>query len=64
VVQNGEDIRVLALLHGSLEPGLQDRIRSALGKVHPQLARIPVEKVDALRRTRAGKTPMVVRLDA
>lgn len=63
VVQNGEEIKVLTLLRGALDPQLQGRIRSALGKVHPELASASIEKVDALRRTRAGKTPMVVRLE-
>jgi phenylacetate-coenzyme A ligase PaaK-like adenylate-forming protein len=56
--------RALTLLYTATDdlPDSEVRaIRERLGRVHPELALIALERVAELRRTIAGKTPMVVR---
>jgi hypothetical protein len=36
-------------------------VQYRLGKIHPELAGVPVERVSSLHQTIAGKTPIVVR---
>jgi phenylacetate-CoA ligase len=48
-------------LRGPLGDAEKDGIRSRLGRLHPRLAAAEIEVVDALERTIAGKTPMIVR---
>jgi phenylacetate-coenzyme A ligase PaaK-like adenylate-forming protein len=61
VVQDRGGIRLLYTADAELSEADASGIRERLRRVHPQLAEIPLERVLALRRTIAGKTPMVLR---
>ncbi len=61
VVQNGEDFRIRVLVREGVNGKAEEAIRSQLAKIHPELARSPIERVAALEQTVAGKVPMIVR---
>lgn len=60
-VQNGSDIRIYVLASADLDPSIVQGIRTRLGKMHPSLTRIHIERAQKLHQTIAGKTPIVVR---
>jgi len=60
VLQEGPRIEVRYLGDEPLAQQAVEGIRERLGRVHPGLAAIPVLRVDALERTVAGKSPMVI----
>jgi phenylacetate-CoA ligase len=61
VRQSCADIRLVYAADAALDAGEDAGIRERLGKIHPDLASIPFERVDALEQTVAGKTRMIVR---
>jgi phenylacetate-coenzyme A ligase PaaK-like adenylate-forming protein len=61
VVQAGGDLRIHYLSTVRLSAQREGEIRTRLVKVHPDLAVVCLERVAALERSIAGKTPMVVR---
>ncbi len=64
VIQEGERIRLCYEAARELEPEEESGIRERLGRIHGELARIPIARVPELERTIAGKTPMVIRRPA
>lgn len=62
VRQQGTRIRLLYTSDQGLDESDAAGIRDRLGKVHRDLASIPLERVEALEQTVAGKTRMIVRL--
>lgn len=61
VVHDSSGLRLLYLASQVIDSGEQEGIRDRLGRVHPDLGRIPIEHVSELVRTVAGKTPMILR---
>jgi phenylacetate-coenzyme A ligase PaaK-like adenylate-forming protein len=61
VVQDSAGIRLCYEASGTLDVDEERGVRQRLGRIHEELGRIPIERVTALRRTIAGKTPMVIR---
>lgn len=61
VVQEGSRVGLRYLSAAPLSQEQIDEIRRKLTVAHPGLERIVIERVDALKRTVAGKTPMVIR---
>jgi len=64
VVQAGTDLRIHYLSPERLSGQREEEIRTRLLKVHPELGKVSLERVVALERSIAGKTPMVVRRPA
>jgi phenylacetate-CoA ligase len=60
-VQEGPTIRLLVRSASPLTPETLDTIQMRLGRIHPALRQIRVERVEALRQSVAGKTPMIIR---
>jgi phenylacetate-coenzyme A ligase PaaK-like adenylate-forming protein len=60
-IQRGTDITLLIISASDVSSALIDGIQHRLSKIHPELSKIPIVRVPALRQTIAGKTPMVIR---
>ncbi len=60
-IQQGTDIRLLIISPSDISSELIHGIQHRLGKIHPELKKIHIERVAVLRQTIAGKTPMVIR---
>ena len=60
VVQEGSEIKILVRSQMPLREATENEIRATLRRVHPKLEHTSIHRVDELRRTIAGKTPMVV----
>ena len=61
VLQQGERVAIRYLASAPLPDSEVQAIRDRLSRIHPALANIPVERVDELERTVAGKTRMIIR---
>jgi phenylacetate-CoA ligase len=61
IVQQGNKIRALVTSVSDLSPQIAREIQARLAVVHPELGSTTVERVAALERSVAGKTPLVVR---
>jgi phenylacetate-coenzyme A ligase PaaK-like adenylate-forming protein len=61
VVQQDSDLRLLYTSERELDAAVQADIRQRLGRVHGELQGIRLGRVEALHRTIAGKTPMILR---
>jgi phenylacetate-CoA ligase len=61
VVQTGPRIELRVLSERELATEEEDGVRARLGKIEPALARIEIVRSEALERTIAGKTPMILR---
>jgi phenylacetate-CoA ligase len=61
VVQDGSEIRAFVTSVCDLAPEISGEIHARMAVIHPQLASVAVERVDALEQTVAGKTPLVIR---
>lgn len=61
VVQDGKGIHLFYQAGHELDGDDERGVRRRLGRIHEELGRIPIERVHELRRTIAGKTPMVIR---
>jgi phenylacetate-coenzyme A ligase PaaK-like adenylate-forming protein len=61
VVQEDSDLRLLYTAERELDSTIQTDIRQRLARVHGELQGIRFERVGALHRTIAGKTPMILR---
>jgi phenylacetate-CoA ligase len=61
VVQEGSDLRLCYTADRELDSAIQADIRRRLARVHSDLEGIRFERVEALQRTIAGKTLMVLR---
>ena len=60
IVGSGASLRIVYVADALLSPEAETGIRGRLSRIHPGLARIPVERVPDVQRTTAGKTRMVV----
>lgn len=60
-VQEGSKISLFYTANQSLPIQIADNLRRSLGKIHPQLGGIAIERTNQLRQTTAGKTPMILR---
>ena len=61
MVQSGAALRLRFTADRALEQAEIAAVRERLRRIHPRLAEIAFERVDALDQTVAGKTRMVVR---
>jgi phenylacetate-CoA ligase len=64
IVQGGGAVRIDYLADAPLSADAAAAILERLRRVHPALAAVPLSRVDDLRRTIAGKTRMVVTVEA
>jgi phenylacetate-CoA ligase len=60
VIQENGRIRLLVRSRKPLDPETEHQVRITLRQVHPGLELSEIERVNSLRRTIAGKTPMVL----
>jgi phenylacetate-CoA ligase len=60
VVQGRGNLTFNLLTEDNLPASVEERIRTRLCRIHPLLADIRIEAVDALMQTAAGKTPVVI----
>jgi phenylacetate-CoA ligase len=60
VVQGMGNLTFNLLTEDNLPASVEGRIRTRLCRIHPLLADVRIETVDALMQTAAGKTPMVI----
>jgi hypothetical protein len=61
VMQRQGDLRLLFTGPRALSPEEEQGLHARLAVVHPDLGALPIERVDDLNRTIAGKTPMIIR---
>jgi phenylacetate-coenzyme A ligase PaaK-like adenylate-forming protein len=61
VVQDARGIRLHYVAARDLDAADAQGVRERLRRIHPDLAGVALERVAALQRTVAGKTPMVIR---
>lgn len=61
IVQEGRDVRIRYVAAEALSAEDVAAIRERLARIHPVLASVPVERVDGLETTVAGKSQMVIR---
>jgi phenylacetate-coenzyme A ligase PaaK-like adenylate-forming protein len=61
VAQRGADVRLRFTGTRGLSAEEEDGLRARLAVIHADLAGVSLERVDALERTIAGKTPMILR---
>jgi phenylacetate-coenzyme A ligase PaaK-like adenylate-forming protein len=64
VVQRGAEINLLIRSQEPLSVNAEHSIRTTLCKVHPELERVRIQRVEQLNHTIAGKTPMVIYSEA
>ena len=61
VIQNGSDLRLRFTAPGPISGDDEAGLRRRLAIAHRDLAAIPLEQVESLTLTIAGKTPMIIR---
>jgi phenylacetate-coenzyme A ligase PaaK-like adenylate-forming protein len=60
LVRGRDDLSFNLLMEDYLSKSVEERIRTRLYNIHPLLADVGIEAVDALMQTTAGKTPAVI----
>lgn len=60
-VQTGHEIALLYTAAAELSPDAAQTVHIRLARIHPLLAHVRLERVDRLRQSVAGKTPMIIR---
>lgn len=61
VVQAGGDLHLRVTASGEVSAADEQGMRRRLAIIHPDLAGVALERVDALAQTTTGKTPMIIR---